>query len=112
PGFGNTVVLKHSNGVYTRYAHLHSIAVNVGDQLTSGEVLGLMGSTGLSIGPHLHFQFYDGGFLPSNSQPGNALLRQVQVDNGSVSSSLIDFIAGGMYQSNNASATQTITCTK
>jgi murein DD-endopeptidase MepM/ murein hydrolase activator NlpD len=110
--FGNTVVLKHSGNVYTRYAHLHSISVKVGDQLKAGDQLGLMGSTGLSFGPHLHFQFYDGGFLPSNSQSEDVVVRQVQVENGSSSSSLIDFIAGAMYQSNNASATRTITCNK
>lgn len=112
PDFGNTVVLKHSSGVYTRYAHLHSIAVRLGDQVNQGEVLGLLGSTGLSFGPHLHFQFYDGGRSSATSQSDDALLRQVQVREGSTSLALTEFIAGEIYQSNNVSATRTTTCKK
>lgn len=55
-GYGNLVVLKHANGMETYYAHLSKIEVKVGDQILSGQELGLGGSTGRSTGPHLHFE--------------------------------------------------------
>jgi murein DD-endopeptidase MepM/ murein hydrolase activator NlpD len=55
-GYGNTVVIQHSDGYQTRYAHLAEISVRVGDVLSSGDVLGVVGNTGHSTGPHLHFE--------------------------------------------------------
>ena len=55
-GYGNTIVIYHGLGYSTLYAHLSSIAVEVGDQVTSGERIGAIGSSGLSTGPHLHFE--------------------------------------------------------
>jgi murein DD-endopeptidase MepM/ murein hydrolase activator NlpD len=55
-GYGNTVVVRHPGGFETRYAHLHDLSVSVGDQIPSGGVLGTVGSTGRSTGPHLHFE--------------------------------------------------------
>jgi murein DD-endopeptidase MepM/ murein hydrolase activator NlpD len=55
-GYGNTVLLEHSGGLRTRYGHLNSINVKAGDILTSENVLGKVGSTGKSTGPHLHFE--------------------------------------------------------
>ena len=56
--YGNYVKIKHSNGMYTFYAHLKygSVAVKVGDRVTKGQVLGYMGNTGYSFGAHLHFE--------------------------------------------------------
>lgn len=56
--YGNYVKIKHSNGMYTFYAHLKygSVAVKVGDRVTKGQVLGFMGNTGYSFGAHLHFE--------------------------------------------------------
>jgi murein DD-endopeptidase MepM/ murein hydrolase activator NlpD len=57
-GYGLTVVLQHSKGTeQTLYAHLSEIFVQPGDTLKQGEVIGQVGSTGLSTGPHLHFEF-------------------------------------------------------
>jgi len=55
-GYGNLVVVQHGNGVETRYAHLSRIGVVAGQQVSQGQVLGLVGSTGHSTGPHLHYE--------------------------------------------------------
>jgi murein DD-endopeptidase MepM/ murein hydrolase activator NlpD len=52
---GNTIVLDHGLGVYTVYMHLDRFAVNPGDLVAKGDIIGLVGSTGRSTGPHLHF---------------------------------------------------------
>jgi murein DD-endopeptidase MepM/ murein hydrolase activator NlpD len=54
--YGNYIVISHGNGVTTLYAHLDSILVNNGDVVTQGDVIGKIGSTGASTGPHLHFE--------------------------------------------------------
>ncbi len=56
PGYGNTVVLRHSDGFETLYAHLESVAVREGEVLNVEQVLGRVGSTGRSTGSHLHFE--------------------------------------------------------
>ena len=55
-GYGNCVIVRHSNGLETVYAHLSKILVESGQKVTSGEVLGLGGNTGRSSGSHLHFE--------------------------------------------------------
>ncbi|MBX9576611.1 MAG: M23 family metallopeptidase [Caulobacteraceae bacterium] len=55
-GFGNFVEIRHPNGMTTLYAHLSRIDVRSGQELYSGERVGLVGSTGYSTGPHLHFE--------------------------------------------------------
>jgi murein DD-endopeptidase MepM/ murein hydrolase activator NlpD len=55
-GYGNTVVVQHPGGFETRYAHLGKILVSAGDSLQTGQILGSVGSTGRSTGPHLHFE--------------------------------------------------------
>jgi hypothetical protein len=59
---GNEVVLELAPGIYAFYAHLQpgSIRVQIGETVTKGQVLGLLGNTGNSTGPHLHFQLADG----------------------------------------------------
>lgn len=54
--YGNTVVVRHHNGLETLYAHLSEINVKPGDEVLIGDTLGLGGSTGRSTGPHLHFE--------------------------------------------------------
>ncbi|WP_405628125.1 M23 family metallopeptidase [Streptomyces sp. NBC_00016] len=56
PAYGNAVVIKHANGVYSQYAHLSSIHVKVGQIVKTGQKIALSGSTGNSSGPHLHFE--------------------------------------------------------
>ncbi len=55
-GYGKMVEVDHGNGLSTRYGHLSQIDVNVGDQIRIGQVVGRMGSTGRSTGPHLHYE--------------------------------------------------------
>jgi len=55
-GYGNLVVIDHGNGLATAYAHASSILVGVGQQVAQGETVSLVGSTGHSSGPHLHFE--------------------------------------------------------
>ncbi len=55
-GYGNCVVLRHSNGLETLYGHLSKINVKPMQEVVAGEIIGLGGSTGNSTGPHLHFE--------------------------------------------------------
>ncbi len=58
-GYGNLVELRHRSGITTRYAHLRGFArgVRAGAQVSQGQVIGYVGSTGLASGPHLHYEF-------------------------------------------------------
>lgn len=59
-GYGNFMVIRHNYGFYTRYAHMRTVYAHVGQRVKQGEVIGLLGSTGLSTGPHVHFEVYLG----------------------------------------------------
>ena len=54
--FGNMVILQHANGAKTLYAHMSKLGTSTGAQVTQGEVIGYVGSTGRSTGPHLHLE--------------------------------------------------------
>ncbi len=59
--YGHYVVVSHSDGYQTLYAHMSSRSVSVGDVVTQGQTLGCVGTTGVSTGPHLHYEvWYDG----------------------------------------------------
>ena len=55
-GYGNAVIVDHGGGISTLYAHCSSLLVGIGDQVNAGTVIARIGSTGLSTGPHLHFE--------------------------------------------------------
>lgn len=55
-GYGNLVIVDHGDGTESRYAHQATIAVREGQRVTPGALLGTVGSTGMSTGPHLHFE--------------------------------------------------------
>ena len=72
-GYGNMIELRHANGIRTRYGHLASFArgLHSGERIGQGETIGYVGSTGLSTGPHLHYEFLVNGH-PMNPQRTNA----------------------------------------
>ncbi len=55
-GYGNLIVVDHDGGLRTRYGHLSHLLVDTGQRIETGEVIGLMGSTGRSTGSHLHYE--------------------------------------------------------
>ena len=61
--YGNLVKITHTNGRETRYAHMQKFAIasGVGTKVKAGDVIGYIGTTGLSTGPHLHFELYQSG---------------------------------------------------
>ena len=64
-GYGNEIVIDHGFGYKSRYAHLNKILVKKGDTVTRGQLIGKLGSTGRSTGPHLHYE------ILFNSKPVN-----------------------------------------
>lgn len=56
--WGMWTLIDHANGLSTLYAHQSSIAVTAGQKVTTGQVIGYVGNTGYSTGPHLHFTVY------------------------------------------------------
>lgn len=60
-GYGLTVIIDHGGGMTTLYAHQSKVVVGPGTQVTAGEVIGQIGSSGLATGPHLHFEVRIGG---------------------------------------------------
>ena len=58
--YGNLVEIRHSDGRRTRYGHLDEIKVEVGQWIEKGQMVGTVGQTGRSTGPHLHFELREG----------------------------------------------------
>lgn len=69
-GYGNTVMVDHGNGFQTLYAHMSTISVSCGQSVGQGSALGVVGSTGNSTGPHLHFEIR---YMGMNDNPHNYL---------------------------------------
>lgn len=71
-GFGNYVMIDHGDGRGTVYAHMTHTVVNYGDSVSAGEIIGYVGSTGDSTGPHLHFEarYYGERYDPTSEYPG------------------------------------------
>ncbi len=81
-GYGNLVEINHGNGLVTRYGHNSKVLVKVGDTVQKGQVLALVGSTGHSTGPHVHFEVLRDGnpvdpmaFINQNAAPPLAAAR-------------------------------------
>ena len=67
-GYGMLITIRHPDGWTTRYGHLSKIMVRAGQRVQRGALIGKVGSTGLSTGPHLHFEVRRGG-VPVNPLP-------------------------------------------
>jgi murein DD-endopeptidase MepM/ murein hydrolase activator NlpD len=59
--YGNYIMISHGNGRYTLYAHMSQRYASAGDEVSQGETIGLVGSTGFSTGAHIHFEIYEEG---------------------------------------------------
>ena len=59
-GYGNNVIIKHKHGIYTRYAHMNTIHVEKGEFVSQYHVIGTIGNTGITTGPHLHYEVHIG----------------------------------------------------
>ena len=66
-GYGQAVAIAHAGGIETKYGHMSRIAAYSGEVVHRGDVIGYVGSTGLSTGPHLHFE------VMKNGRPVNPL---------------------------------------
>jgi len=67
-GYGNCIEISHGNGLLTRYAHMSAFRAHMGQQVAAGDVIGAIGSTGRSTGPHLHFEVRVND-VPKNPRP-------------------------------------------
>ncbi len=60
-GYGRCIIIEHKNNLQTLYGHLRQIDVEKGERVNSGQLIGLMGSSGRSTGPHLHYEIIKNG---------------------------------------------------
>lgn len=110
-GYGNLVRISHPNGLETRYAHLNAFAdgIKAGVAVTAGTLIGYVGTTGLSTGPHLHFEVYEGA--EAVDPLGAAGGTQMAASNGSAVEQLVDQIirveSGGNASAKNPLSTAT-----
>jgi murein DD-endopeptidase MepM/ murein hydrolase activator NlpD len=66
-GYGKIVVVRHASGLTSHYGHCSGLSVKIGDNVAAGDIIGAVGSTGLSTGPHLHFEIRIDG-VPQNPE--------------------------------------------
>jgi murein DD-endopeptidase MepM/ murein hydrolase activator NlpD len=71
-GYGEQVAIAHADGIETTYGHMSRIAAHIGQVVRKGEVIGWVGSTGLSTGPHVHFE------VTRNGRPVNPMSVKIQ----------------------------------
>lgn len=93
--YGNMILIKHPNGMKTRYAHLQTVQVKIGQSVKAGQQIGIQGNTGNSYGTHLHYEVYRNGSrinpesyiqtavysVPNNAKKSNDVIAQ-EVING------------------------------
>ena len=79
-GYGRFVKLSHGGGLATGFGHMSRIAVSSGGRVSKGQIIGYVGSTGMSTGPHLHYELWKNG-VPTN--PGKVTFESVQQLSGS-----------------------------
>lgn len=72
PEYGKLIKIKHANNFETRYGHLYNFQVSIGDKVRKGQIIAFMGSTGMSTGPHLHYEVIQNGIKVN---PANYLNR-------------------------------------
>lgn len=83
-GYGQTVILRHEGGYATLYGHASRLLVGVGERVAAGQAIALVGSSGLSTGPHVHYELWHGGVpidpgaLPSTTSEAQAPWPSVQ----------------------------------
>jgi murein DD-endopeptidase MepM/ murein hydrolase activator NlpD len=77
-GFGNYIIIKHKHGFYTRYGHLQSFRVTKGQRVQQGDIIGHIGNTGLSTGPHLHYEVHIGSDVVDPAKYLNIRTGQVR----------------------------------
>jgi murein DD-endopeptidase MepM/ murein hydrolase activator NlpD len=77
-GYGNLVVVQHGNGLTSHYGHCNTILVKPGQRVRAGQIIATVGSTGISTGPHLHFEMRIKGepYDPERFLPGIADLAE------------------------------------
>ena len=76
-GYGNFIMIKHSNSLYTCYGHLSGYKVSSGQTVTRGQAIATSGNTGVSTGPHLHFEVRTNGSYDSRVNPLNYISDSV-----------------------------------
>jgi murein DD-endopeptidase MepM/ murein hydrolase activator NlpD len=76
-GYGNFVKLNHAGGLATGYGHMSRIAVSSGQRVRKGQVIGYIGSTGMSTGPHLHYELYRNGVAINPKSVAFTVVRQL-----------------------------------
>jgi hypothetical protein len=79
-GYGNFVQVQHNGGMGSGYGHMATIAVTPGQMVRQGDLLGTVGSTGLSTGPHCHFEIYRGGIAIDPTTANHAVEAQLAGD--------------------------------
>jgi murein DD-endopeptidase MepM/ murein hydrolase activator NlpD len=94
-GYGREVVIDHGHGIQTLYAHLSGFAVTAGQDVSRGDILGYVGTSGHSTGPHLHYEvrIHDTPVNPYKYLHGNA--RQLASTGAGTSTSTVSTAAGG-----------------
>jgi murein DD-endopeptidase MepM/ murein hydrolase activator NlpD len=101
-GYGNIIEIQHKDNQLTKFAHLSRIDVRTGQKVSQGDFIGAVGSTGLSTGPHLHFEFRDNG-VPQD--PLEIARQSENIPVSPAAKARFDAVAQAMRQQLDAAAT-------